>query len=230
MFNLAVMISGTGTNLQAILDAVSSGEIKNTKVALVISDREGAYGLERAEKQGIKNKIISKNEPEKLLGTLESHEIHGIVLAGYLSILPAGVVDVYNGKIINIHPALLPLFGGKGFYGNKVHHAVLASGVPYTGATAHVVDYGVDTGAALCRAVVPILADDTVEGLKKRVLEIEPSALIPAVKALTENKIEKMKMRPMVIIDDKDKDGVFEFARGLVSLGSALTEGDMRSI
>jgi len=225
-FNLAILISGSGSNLEAVIDAVASGSISNAKVALVISNREGVYGLERAEKHGITNLVIGKNDTEKLLHTLEAYEINGIVLAGYLSILPKNVVEAYNKKIVNIHPALLPMFGGKGFYGLRVHQAVLASGVKFSGATAHIVDCGVDTGPALVRGVVPVLVDDAAETLQKRVLEIEHVVLVRAVKALVEDGIEALIQKPITLIDDKDREETFEFAKGLQELGNALTVED----
>ena len=223
LFNLAVLISGSGTNLQAVIDATESGDIPHAKVAVVISSREGVYGLERAEKHGISNLVIDRSNISTLRSTLKTHDINGIVLAGYLSILPPEVVTAYSGRIINIHPALLPLFGGKGFYGIRVHQAVLTSGVKYTGATAHIVDCGVDTGAALIRSVVPVLADDTPESLQKRVLNVEHDVLVQAVKALAENKINELILKPLVLMNKNDKDGIYEYARGLLELGSVLT-------
>jgi len=224
LFNLAVLISGSGSNLQAVIDAVANGMIPNAKVTVVISNRANAFGLERAEKCGITNMVIEKNETSKLLDILKAYDIHGIVLAGYLSILPSEIIHAYNGKIINIHPALLPLFGGKGFYGLKVHRAVLASGAPYSGATAHLVDCGVDTGAVLVRGVVPVHSGDTAESLQKRVLDVEHFILVRAVKALVRGEIEEFKNRPVTIVDDRDKQGVLEYAKGLSELGEALTK------
>jgi len=220
------LISGSGTNLQAVVDAVKNGDIPNARVALVISSREGAYGLERAEKQGIPNMVIDKRETKKLLETLEAHDINGIVLAGYLAILPPDVISAYSRRIINIHPALLPMFGGIGFYGIKVHQAVLASGVKYTGATAHIVDCGVDTGAALIRGVVRILPDDTKESLQKRVLKTEHEVLVLAVKALALDKLDEHIRKPQILVNEADKKGVAEYAKGLLELGNALTDAD----
>ena len=225
-FKLAILISGSGSNLQAVMDAVENGIIKNTKVAIVISNRSGVYGLERAKIRGIPNTVVESSDKNKLLETLKDYNIDGIVLAGYLSILPPEIITTFNGKIINIHPALLPMFGGMGFYGIKVHQAVLASGVKYTGATAHLVDTGVDTGAALVRGVVPVLDGDTAEDLQKRVLEVEHKVLVLAVTALVENKIEKKTGNPEVIICDDDRDGINEYAQGLLELGTALTVKD----
>ena len=224
--NLAVLISGSGSNLQAVIDSTECGDIPNAKVALVVSNREGAYGLERAEKHGIANMVIDKRDTVTLLETLKAHDVNSIVLAGYLSILPPDVIAAYNGRIVNIHPALLPMFGGKGFYGIKVHQAVLASGVPYTGATAHIVDCGVDTGAVLVRGIVQVLADDTAESLQKRVLEIEHEVLVQAVKALAENKTEAMIVKPGLLVYENDRDGILEYATGLLELGNALADAD----
>ena len=201
MFNLAVLISGSGSNLQAIIDAIENKIIQNTTLAVVISNREGAYGLVRAENHGIKNMVIDKHDPDKLLETLGAYNIHGIVLAGYLSILPPDVVESFSNKIINIHPALLPMFGGKGFYGIKVHQAVIASGVKETGATAHLVDCGIDTGAVLVRGIVPVLGDDTAESLQKRVLEIEHKVLVHAVKSMVEGKTGELAKQPVTLAE-----------------------------
>jgi len=226
LFNLAILISGSGSNLQAILDAIENGTISGAKVKLVVSNREDAYGLERAKKHDAETMVIDKNSPKKLLKTLESYEIDGIVLAGYLAILPPEVVNKYSGRIINIHPALLPLFGGKGFYGIRVHQAVLASGAPYSGATAHIVDCGIDTGAALVRGIVPVLTDDTAESLQKRVLAVEHNVLVAAVKAMVEKKIVKLIAKPITLVDEMDREGVLEFAKGLTRLGNGLINKD----
>ena len=204
LFNLAVLISGSGSNLLAVIDAVDTGTIPNAKVALVVSSREGVFGLERAEKHGITNMVIDRLDTEKLLDTLKAHNIDGIILAGYLTVLAPEVIEAYNGKIINIHPALLPSFGGKGFYGIKVHQAVLASGEKYTGATAHIVDCGIDTGAILVRGVIPVMPDDTAESLQKRVLEIEHVVLVKAVKALVEGKVEELIKKPLTLLNMGD--------------------------
>ena len=223
-FNLAVLISGSGTNLQAIIDATENGTIPNAKVALVISSRDGAFGLERAKNHNIPNMVIGRQEPEKLANTLKEHKTDGIVLAGYLSMIPPDVIKTYTGKIINIHPALLPLFGGKGFYGIRVHQAVLASGVKYTGATAHLADQEYDTGAAFIRSVVPILPDDTPEELQKRVLKEEHKILVQATKALSENQIDELIKNPITYTNEEDQDGIHEFANDLLTLGTTLAK------
>lgn len=222
-FNLAVLLSGYGSNLQAVLDAAAKGIIVNLNVALVISDRDNSYGLKRAKKRAIPHMKIEKSDKTGLLKTLEAYDINGIVLAGYLSILPPEVVKAYDNRIINIHPALLPLFGGMGFYGIKVHQAVLASGAPYSGATAHLVDCGVDTGAALVRGVVPVLTGDTAESLQKRVLEKEHDILIRAVKIISENKAGEMTKEPLLLVDDKDREGFLKYTEGIPELRDALT-------
>ena len=199
LFNLAVLISGSGSNLQAVIDAVENGTIPNAKVALVVSSREGVFGLERAQKHGITNMVINRLDTDKLLETLMAYDINGIVLAGYLTVLTPDVIAAYSGRIVNIHPALLPLFGGKGFYGIRVHHAVLESGVKSSGATAHLVDCGIDTGAILVQGTVPVLDDDTPESLQKRVLEIEHKVLVRAVKALVEGNIKELTESPVTL-------------------------------
>jgi len=199
LFNLAVFISGSGSNLQAVIDATENGTIPNAKVALVISSREGVYGLERAEKHGINSMVIDRQNSERILKVLEDHTINGIILAGYLSMLPPDVVQAYSGKIINIHPALLPKFGGKGFYGIRVHQAVLESGDKHTGATVHVVDLEYDTGPSLIQSIVSVLPDDTAEALQKRVLVEEHKILVLAAKALVENRIDEMVKNPIIL-------------------------------
>ena len=199
LFNLAVLTSGSGTNLQAVIDATENGSIPDTQVALVVSNREGVYGLERAKKHGIVSAVISGKETDKLFEVLKTHKIDGIVLAGYLSILPLEVVEAFAGKIINIHPALLPKFGGMGFYGIKVHRAVIEAGDKLSGATAHVVDGGIDTGPILVRGVVPVLESDTAESLQERVLEIEHVVLVKAVKALARGSVEELINKPLTL-------------------------------
>ena len=222
LFNLAVLISGSGSNLQAVMDAVKSGAIANAKVAVVISSREGVFGLERAKVQGIPNMAINRLDTAKLMNTLAEFDINGIVLAGYLTVLSPDMIAAYSGRIVNIHPALLPLFGGKGFYGMRVHQAVIASGVKYTGATAHLADDGIDTGAALIRSVVPVSHDDTAESLQKRVLEEEHIVLVQAVKALVEGNVDELSKRPITLVNEADKRGVREYAESLMKLGTAL--------
>jgi len=198
LFNLAVFVSGSGSNLQAIIDAVENkaNDINNfypskATIALVVSDREGVYALERAKKHNIKTVVIGKNETTVLLDTLKSHGVEGIILAGYLSIVSPEIIRAYKDKIINIHPSLLPMFGGKGFYGMKVHQAVIESGEKYSGATIHLVDEGIDTGQILHRFAIEVLPDDTPESLQKRVLEVEHDLIVTAVKHFVLMKMDK---------------------------------------
>ena len=199
LFNIAVLISGSGSNLQSVIDATERGDISGAKVALVVSNRESAYGLKRAEKHGIPNTVIASKDTSQLLTTLKEKNIHGIVLAGYLAIVPSELINAYPRKIINIHPALLPAFGGMGYYGIRVHEAVLKAAVPVTGATAHIVDCGVDTGAVLVQGEVPVLQGDTALKLQKRVLRTEHKVLVRAVKALAKGDIEELAKNPIML-------------------------------
>ena len=189
---IAVFISGSGSNLQSIIDNIENGNL-NCEISYVIADRE-CFGLERAEKHGIKSIMLDK----KLFGNKLSDEISAIlendiektdyiVLAGYLSILSESFINKWNHKIINIHPSLLPKFGGKGMYGMNVHRAVIEAKETESGCTIHFVDTGVDTGEIILQIKVPVLSDDTPEILQKRVLEKEHILLIEGIKKLIEN-------------------------------------------
>jgi len=230
LFRIAVLISGSGSNLQAIIDFTENETVSNFEIALVVSSREGAYGLERAKKHGIKSAVIGKDNTDKLLEALSENNIDGIVLAGYLSILPPSVINAYENRIINIHPALLPQFGGMGFYGLKVHQAVLDSGVPYTGASVHIVDCGVDTGAVLIRGVIAVLPDDTAESLQKRVLGVEHTIIVLAVKALADGDTDKLKQKPLMLISDSDRKGVRTYAKEFKELGEKLIDADSEEL
>jgi phosphoribosylglycinamide formyltransferase 1 len=176
---IAVAISGRGSNLEALLRALEPGAPAG--VVLVVSDRADAAGLARARDRGIPAELISQPEDaEEWLTLLRKAQADLVVLAGYVKLVPAPVIAAYRGRIINIHPALLPDFGGKGMYGARVHQAVLASGVRETGATVHLVDEVYDRGAVLAQARVPVLPGDTPERLAERVLEVE-HRLLPAV-------------------------------------------------
>ena len=186
---LAVLVSGSGTNLQAIIDAVQSGDLKDTEIAIVISNKKDAYALKRAEKAHIKNLFLNpkdfKSNPEydkKMMEIIASNRVDLIVLAGYLKILSDTFVKTFQGKIINIHPALLPDFGG--MYGEKVHNAVLESKVKESGCTVHFVDTGIDTGPVVAQRKVPVLENDTVETLSKRILEQEHKLIVEAIKKI----------------------------------------------
>ena len=183
---IAVLVSGGGTNLQAIIDALASGRITNTEIALVISHKEGAYALKRAEQAGIKGAVISpKNYGDKeaysqdMIKTIKDAGCELIVLAGFLVVLPESFVNAFEGKIINIHPSLIPSFCGDGFYGLKVHEKALERGVKVTGATVHYVDSGTDTGPIIDQKAVYIKADDTPETLQRRVMEEAEWVILP---------------------------------------------------
>lgn len=177
--NIAVMVSGSGTNLQQVIDDTGSGKI-NGAVRLVITDRPDVYSVKRAENHGIPCFYVRKN-PAKLLELFEEYNIELIVLAGYLSIVESEIVERYPGRIINIHPSLIPKFCGKGFYGIKVHEAVVAAGEKTSGATVHFVDSGIDTGPIIIQQTVPVYPEDTPEQLQKRVLEVEHKILSEAI-------------------------------------------------
>ena len=183
---IAVLVSGGGTNLQAIIDAIASGKITNTEIALVISNKEGAYALKRAEQAGIKGAVISPKQyadkeeySQDMIKTIKDAGCELIVLAGFLVVLPESFVNAFEGKIINIHPSLIPSFCGDGFYGIKVHEKALERGVKVTGATVHYVDSGTDTGPIIDQKAVYIKADDTPETLQRRVMEEAEWVILP---------------------------------------------------
>ena len=183
---IAVLVSGGGTNLQAIIDAIASGKITNTEIALVISNKEGAYALKRAEQAGIKGVVISPKQyadkeeySQDMIKPIKDAGCELIVLAGFLVVLPESFVNAFEGKIINIHPSLIPSFCGDGFYGLKVHEKALERGVKVTGATVHYVDSGTDTGPIIDQKAVYIKADDTPETLQRRVMEEAEWVILP---------------------------------------------------
>ena len=196
--NIAVLVSGGGTNLQAIIDKIENKTITNASISVVISNKKDAYALERAKKHGIKGMCISPKDfqdraqfNEALLQALEDNKIDLVVLAGYLVIVPENVIQKYRNKIINIHPSLIPSFCGDGFYGLKVHEAVLARGNKVTGATVHFVDEGTDTGPIILQKAVEIQEGDTPEILQKRVMEEAEWNILPeAIDLIANDKIE----------------------------------------
>ncbi|HCK43135.1 MAG TPA: phosphoribosylglycinamide formyltransferase [Ruminococcaceae bacterium] len=198
MMNIAVFVSGGGTNLQALIDAQNRGEIKNGKITFVLASNDGAYALERAKKAGIPTAVVSrksyssKEEYDKaILAQLDGKNIDLIVLAGFLSILGKELVEKYANKIINIHPSLIPLFCGDGFYGKKVHTAVLASGMKVTGATAHFVNEITDGGAIILQKAVPIEQGDNEDILQYRVMRQAEWEILPkAVSLFCEGRIK----------------------------------------
>ena len=186
MLKVAVLVSGGGTNLQAIIDAVKTGVITNTEISLVISNNKSAYALERANNAGIKSMCISPKDYESreefhvaLTETLKNAGVDLIVLAGYLVAIPEMLVEEFPNKIINIHPSLIPSFCGVGYYGLKVHEAALSRGVKVTGATVHFVDCGMDTGPIILQKAVEVQNGDTPEVLQRRVMEQAEWVILP---------------------------------------------------
>lgn len=198
MLNIAVFVSGGGTNLQALIDAQDRGEIKNGKITFVLASNENAYALERAKKAGIDTAVVSRKQYESkadydkaVLKTLDGRDIDLIVLAGFLSILGEELVSKYNNRIINVHPSLIPLFCGDGFYGKKVHKAVLDSGMKVTGATVHFVNEVTDGGAIILQKAVPIEQGDNEDILQYRVMRQAEWEILPkAVSLFCEGRIK----------------------------------------
>lgn len=203
MLRVAVMVSGGGTNLQAIIDAVESGRITNTELVAVISNNKGAYALERAKKAGIRDIVVSPKDYEDretfnkaLIEMVDSLQVDLIVLAGYLVVIPPEMIDKYENRIINIHPSLIPSFCGTGYYGLKVHEAALARGVKVVGATVHFVDKGTDTGPILLQKAVAVENGDTPKILQQRVMEQAEWILLPrAIDLIANGKV--------VVVDGK---------------------------
>lgn len=192
MTKIAVLVSGGGTNLQALLDAQRAGEIPSGEIALVVSNKANAYALERAEQAGIKTLAITGPDFEaKLSAVLEENGIQMIVLAGFLKILSADFTKKWPNRILNIHPALIPSFCGEGFYGLKVHQAALDYGVKVTGATVHYVNEIADGGEIILQKAVDILPGDTAEILQRRVMEQAEWILLPRATQLVAEKLSK---------------------------------------
>jgi phosphoribosylglycinamide formyltransferase-1 len=197
MLKLAVIVSGGGTNLQALIDRIELNKLPNVKIEVVISSNRKAYALERAKQHGLFAETIIKKEYESLgqfeeafLALLNRYQVDLVVLAGCLLMIPEKVIRSYKNRIINIHPSLIPSFCGDGFYGLKVHEAVLARGVKVTGATVHFVDEGCDTGPIILQKSVIVEDEDTAEVLQQRVMEQAEWEILPeAVRLIAENKI-----------------------------------------
>lgn len=194
--NLAVLASGGGTNLQAIIDNIEAGKV-NAQIKAVISNNSNAFALERARKHNIKaihlsHKMFATPEEfdDELLSVFQENGVDLVVLAGYMKMLSPKVIRTCKNRIINIHPALLPHFGGRGMYGIHVHEAVIASGVKVTGVTVHLVDEIYDHGAIVMQKCVPVLDDDTPESLAERVLKVEHETYSQAIQLFAEDKIE----------------------------------------
>ena len=198
MKNIVVLVSGGGTNLQAIIDAEKNGEIKGGKITCVISSNPNAYALERAENNSINTRVIprreyadSKSYSMAVLDVLDEEKADLVVLAGFMTILDECITSKYAYKIINVHPALIPSFCGEGYYGLKVHEAALAYGVKLSGATIHFVNEKADAGAIILQGVVDVKKDDTPEILQKRIMENVEWKLLPeAVSLFCQDRIE----------------------------------------
>ena len=186
MVRVAVLVSGGGTNLQAIIDAKAAGKIPSAELALVLASNDKAYALERAAKAGISSEVLRKakgEDPslygERLMEVLRRHNIDLVVLAGFLTIIPENVIRAYDHRILNVHPSLIPSFCGDGFYGLRVHEAALQKGVKVTGATIHFVNEITDGGDIIAQKAVEVLPDDTPETLQKRVMVEAEWVLLP---------------------------------------------------
>ncbi len=198
MLKLAVLVSGGGTNLQAILDALADGRITNAQMTVVISNNRNAYALTRAEKAGVLSQCICPKDYENremyynaLLNALEASGAELIVLAGCMVVMPEKIVRRYENRIINIHPALIPSFCGKDYYGLRVHEGVLERGVKVTGATVHFVDCGTDTGPIILQKAVEVLPEDTPKTLQRRVMEEAEWVIMPkAIDLIANGKIQ----------------------------------------
>ena len=198
MMKMAVLVSGGGTNLQAIMDAMDRGEITNAEIAVVISNNANAYALETEKMKAIEAICVSPKAyasraefNQALLETIQSYDVELVVLAGCLVVIPEIIVKAYPNKIINIHPALIPSFCGTGYYGLKVHEGVLERGVKVTGATVHFVDEGTDTGPIILQKAVEVHQGDTPEILQRRVMEEAEWKIMPkAIDLIANDKIE----------------------------------------
>ena len=206
MLNIGVLVSGGGTNLQAIIDGIENNTITNTCIKVVISNNKNAFALERAAKHGIDAKAISPKDfedreqfNEELIRVLDTYNLDLIVLAGCLVVLPEALIKKYKNKIINIHPSLIPAFCGTGYYGLKVHEKALERGVKVTGATVHFVDEGTDTGPIIFQKTVEVQDDDTAEILQKRVMEQAEWVIMPkAIDAIANGRVSIVENKVIV--------------------------------
>lgn len=207
MKKVAVLVSGGGTNLQAIIDAKAKGIIKNAEISLVISNKASAFALERAKKAGIEAKCIAPSAfgarelfNKALIKALDEAEIDLVVLAGFLVIIPEEMVAKYRNRIINIHPSLIPSFCGTGYYGLKVHEKALERGVKITGATVHFVDEGTDSGPIILQKAVEVKDDDTAESLQLRVMEEAEWKILPeAIELVVSGKVQVVDGKTVLI-------------------------------
>ncbi|MGN1266933.1 MAG: phosphoribosylglycinamide formyltransferase [Dorea sp.] len=207
MLNVVVLVSGGGTNLQAIIDALNAGKITNANIVGVISNNKNAYALERARNHGIEAKCISPKDFAtrdefniQLVETIDEMKADLIVLAGYLVVIPPVMIEKYRNRIINIHPSLIPAFCGTGFYGLKVHEAALERGVKVVGATVHFVDEGTDTGPIILQKAVEVECEDTPEVLQRRVMEQAEWKILPqAIDMIANGKVKVEDGRAVVL-------------------------------
>ncbi len=211
MLKLAVLVSGGGTNLQAIIDSIQNKTITNARIEVVISNNKSAFALERAKNAGIKSLCVSPKDYENreefhqgLLAALKDSQADLVVLAGYLVAIPPCVVEAFPNRIINIHPSLIPSFCGVGYYGLKVHEGVLNRGVKVTGATVHFVDTGTDTGPIILQKAVDVKANDTPEILQRRVMEEAEWVILPkAIDLIANGKVMIEQGKAMVLEKEK---------------------------
>ena len=200
MLRVCVCVSGGGTNLQAIIDAIDAGRITNAQLVSVISNNKGAYALERAKNKGIDTACVSPKDYENralfneaFLRCVDEARPDLIVLAGFLVVLPPAMIQRYEWRIINVHPALIPSFCGKGYYGLRVHEAALERGVKVTGATVHFVDEGTDTGPILLQKAVEVLPGDTPQALQQRVMEQAEWVILPqAIHMIANGQVDEL--------------------------------------
>ena len=207
MLRVVVMVSGGGTNLQAIIDSVKNGAITNTKIVGVISNNKNAHALKRAEENGIPEKCISPKDfdsrdafNKKLLEEVKAFEPDLVVLAGFLVVIPPEMIAEYRNRMINIHPSLIPSFCGTGYYGLKVHEAALERGVKVVGATVHFVDEGTDTGPIILQKAVEVESGDTPEILQRRVMEQAEWKILPrAIDLIANGKVKVERNRTVIL-------------------------------
>lgn len=196
MVKIAVFISGSGSNLQSLIDAYKNGEIENGEISLVISSSPKAYGLTRAENAGIK--AVCEKDQSEILKLLQENDIDLIVLAGYLAIVSDTIINTYQNRIINIHPSLIPAFCGKGFYGIHVHEAAFKRGVKLSGATVHFVSEVVDGGPIIIQRAIDVSSAASPEAMQQMILPIEHQILPTAVKWYCQGKIEVKEERVII--------------------------------
>lgn len=206
MLKIAVLVSGGGTNLQAIMDAIDNGAITNARIEVVISNNKNAYALERARNKGIDAVCVSPKDYEereifnqKFLEKLNAYQVDLVVLAGFLVVLPQEMIKQYENRIVNVHPSLIPSFCGTGYYGLKVHEAALKRGVKLTGATVHFVDEGTDTGPIILQQAVAVEPQDTPEILQRRVMEQAEWKILPqAINLIANGKVTVVQNKVMI--------------------------------